>query len=148
MKPRWHILFGVILTALFWIASPKINLLYLTLLFLSTFLIDFDHYVCAVKNTKKWGLSCAFEYHEKTKIEEKRLIAKGIKKKGDFHIFHTIETHILIGILSLFWGGFFYIFLGMVFHSLLDVYSMMYEKNLHVREFFFFKWIYRQLTKN
>jgi len=135
MLPRWHILFGGIVAILIWIAAPSISLLYLSLFFLASFLIDFDHYICAIINTKNYSLSEAFEYHKKMNFLDLQRRKKGIKEKGDFHLFHTIEFHILIGILGLYWLGFFYIFLGMMFHSLIDLYSLIYATEMYRREF-------------
>ncbi len=147
MLPRWHILFGAVFTFLFFIAAPQTKLFYLILVFFSSFLIDFDHYLCSVFKTKKLGLFHSFEYHKKLRKEEERKKHLGLKEKSDFYIFHTIEFHILIGLLSFFWIGFFYIFLGMVFHSLLDLYSLIYEKDLFFREYFFMNWLWRRLKK-
>ena len=145
MLPRWHILLGTVFTILIWIFSPQINLFYLAIIFFSSFLIDFDHYAASVIKTKKLGLKDSFRYHEKLNIQEKKEIAKGIKKKSDFHLFHTIEFHLLIGLLGLLWVGFFYVFLGMIFHSTLDIFSMAREGSIHRREYFFFNWLSRKI---
>ena len=144
MLPRKHILFGAIFAILIWIAAPQINYLYIILLFLSTFLIDFDHYLCSVLNTKKLGLFHSFEYHKEMLKKQTRDKAKGIIEKGDFHLFHTIEFHILVGLLGFIWIGFFYVFLGMVFHSLLDIYSLLTDKLMYRREFFLTHWIFEK----
>ena len=145
MLPRWHILFGTMFTLLIFIASPEINLIYLTLLFLSTFLIDFDHYLCSILKTKKIGLFHSFAYHDEMKEQAIKDRAKGIRERGDFHIFHTLEFHILVGLLGFVWIGFFYIFIGMIFHSLLDIVSLLYEDFMYEREFFFVAWFYRRI---
>ena len=148
MYPRWHILSGAILALLVWIAAPDLNFLYILLLFFSSFLMDVDHYFCSVAKTRKLGLFNAFNYNEKLVEEEKRKHKQGLKERSDFHLFHTIEAHILIGLLSLFWVGFFYVLLGMIFHSLLDLYCLLFlEKRLYVREYFFVFWISRRLKK-
>ena len=141
MLPRWHIVSGAILALVLYLAVPGIRPLYLCLVFLSTFLIDFDHYMCAVKNTGNLSLFNALEYHEQQHKEHKEHEKKGIKIKGDFHIFHTIEFHILVGLLSFLWIGFFYVFMGMMLHSILDIVNMTHDNALHRREFFFFHWI-------
>jgi len=141
MLPRWHILSGAILTLIFWLVAPQTPILYLALLFLSSFLIDFDHYVCAVHKVKSVKLNKAFEYHKEDQKIAEREYKKGIRKRGDFHLFHTIEFHLFVGVLGLFWSIFFYVFIGMVFHSLLDVYDMAKEDKLYRREFFFFNWL-------
>ena len=147
MLPRWHIIFGAIFSILIWIAAPQLNYIYVVLLFLSTFLIDFDHYMCSVLKTKKLGLFHSFKYHGEIKKQELAEKARGIKQRGDFHLFHTVEFHILVGLLGLLWIGFFYIFLGMAFHSLLDIYSFLYDKTMYRREFFLTAWIFRKIKK-
>lgn len=148
MLPRWHLLFGGILAVIIWIAAPQINLIYVVLFFLASFLIDFDHYMCAVFHTKNFNLPNAYEYHKKIDAEDRERKKKGIREKGDFHLFHTVEFHILVGILGLYWTAFFYIFLGMMFHSLTDIYSMIYSDQMYRREFSFVAWLFRKITKS
>ena len=145
MYPRWHFISGLAFTLLIWIISPQINPIYLILVFFASFFIDFDHYAASVIKTKKLSLKDSFEYHEQQNIKEKKEIAKGIKKKSDFHLFHTIEFHLLIGLLGILWVGFFYIFIGMLFHSTLDVFSMLNEGSFHRREYFFFNWLSKKI---
>ena len=141
MIPRWHIVLGLIFTAIVYFSVPGIEWYFLLLIFLSSFLIDFDHYVASVIKTGNIGLFKSFEYHRKMQKVEKKENEKGIRQRGDFHLFHTIEFHALIGLLGLFWVGFVYIFIGMVFHSLIDVISLIHEDRTYRREFFFFNWI-------
>ncbi|MDO8509374.1 MAG: hypothetical protein Q7S27_06865 [Nanoarchaeota archaeon] len=148
MLPKWHVLFGAILALIIWIAAPNTSILYILLFFFSSFLIDFDHYICAVLNTKKYSLGEAFEYHKEMDALDLKRRKKGIKEKGDFHLFHTIEFHILVGILGLYWVGFFYIFLGMMFHSLTDIYSLIYSSEVYRREFLLVNWIYGKIKNN
>ncbi len=146
MLPRWHILLGALFTILLWLAVPKISFLYLILVFLASFLIDADHYITsAIKSGRIINLGESFEYHRKKNKEQEREIAMGIRRKGDFNLFHTVEFHFLIGLLGIFWIGFFYIFIGMVFHSLMDVYDGLRKGWLHRREFFFFNWLRRKV---
>ena len=145
MFPKWHILFGAIFTFIIWLTVPRVPLTFLALVFLSSFLIDFDHYMAFVLKTKNLSLRNAFEYYRKGIIKMKKEVAKGIKRKGDFHIFHTIEFHVLVGLFGFVWIGFFYIFIGMIFHSLLDILSMAQIGALHAREFFFFNWVRKRI---
>lgn len=141
MLPRWHILVGALFALLIWFFSPEINPFYLVIVFFASVFIDFDHYACAVLKTKKIGLKCAFDYHSKACVLERKEIEKGLRKKGDFHLFHTIEFHVLIGIIGVFNVYFFYLFIGMVFHSLFDLFSLIYNGRMHRREYFFFNWL-------
>ena len=145
MLPRWHIIFGAVLTLFIWTIFPKLHFLYLILIFLSSFLIDFDHYVNATLRNKSFSLDKAFEYYEiKDKILKEE-IKKGIKKKEDeFQFFHPIEVHVAILVLGFLWQGFWFIFIGMLFHSLLDVASMYKAGYLHRREYFLVNWIRRK----
>ncbi len=147
MLPRWHIFFGAIFSLLIWIISPKTPLIYIALLFISIFIMDFDHYLCFFLRTKKLGLFHSFKYHKEMLKQAREEKKKGIKRKGDFHLFHTVEFHILVGLLSISWNGFFYIFLGMVFHSLLDIYSILYESMMYRREFFLVHWLWMNIIK-
>ena len=102
MLPRWHILSGAVLTLMFWLIVPGTNKIYLAVLFLSSFLIDFDHYICAVHKGNNVSLRKAFDYHKEDQKIAEREYKKGIKKKGDFHLFHTLEFNLFVGILGLF----------------------------------------------
>ncbi len=144
MLPRWHILLGLIFTALIWFISPEISLIYLVVLFLSSFLIDTDHYINACNKTGKLSLGRAFNYYKEQDKRIERMKAKGIRKKGDFHLFHTIEFHALIGLAGYFFPVFFYIFIGMVFHSLLDILGLVYNDRIYLREFFFSNWLFEK----
>jgi len=136
MLPRWHIFWGALLTILVFILNPRTPIIYLTTMFLSSFLIDFDHYLVAAFKSKRWSLNHAFHYHRLQDKKEKEEYRKKIFRKGDFHIFHTLEFHILIAILGYFWTPFFYVFIGMMFHSLLDVVSLIRDDRMYRREFF------------
>lgn len=141
MLPRWHVLLGILFAGGLWFFAPEIKFYNILLLFLASVLIDFDHYAVSVFKTGKISLKDSFVYHkDMQKIEEKEY-KKGIKRKGDFHLFHTIEFHILIGVIGIFFSPFFYIFIGMVFHSLTDVFSLISGDRFYRREFFFFKWL-------
>ena len=97
------------------------------------------------------GLECPghlwLKYHDKEEIIANKEFKKGIKRKGDFHLFHTIEFHLLIGLIGMYFTIFFYIFIGLVFHSLLDVFDMLKRKRIYRREYFFFEWLRRKVTE-
>ncbi|HVY01484.1 MAG TPA: hypothetical protein VHA12_01835 [Candidatus Nanoarchaeia archaeon] len=70
---------------------------------------------------------------------------KGIKKVGDFYLFHTLEFHLFVAVLGIFFIPFFYIFIGMTFHSLLDLYDLIKRNQMYAREYFLLNWIRRAL---
>lgn len=146
MLPRWHVLLGAIFSLIIWFFSPGINPFYIGLIFLSSFLIDFDHYLWTIKYKKSLSLKCSLDFYDK---EFPKIYArdkkKGLRKKYFLHIFHTVEFLILIAILSFFWVGFFYISIGMIFHFLTDVIFMFVNDDLHIKEFFFLSWFFRKI---
>jgi hypothetical protein len=149
MLPRWHIILGAALTIILWYAIPEISLFYLSLVFFSSFLIDFDHYVTSAMKTKKLGIKDSYQYYRDQDAQVKKDLATGIRRKcDDFHLFHTVEFHTFVGLLGIFWIGFFYIFIGMLFHSMLDVISLLRGGVFHRREYFFFNWVKRKRKKN
>lgn len=143
MLPRRHIVFGGLFALFLWLAAPDIPLVYLALVFLASVFIDIDHYACAVWKTGQWHFGHALEYYRKQGMEMQKKEARGLKPRSDFHLFHTIEFHVLIALLGTLWAGFFYLFIGMVFHSLLDIVDALRRNTMHRREYFFFNWLRR-----
>lgn len=141
MLPRWHILLSFLLTFLFFVIFPNTNMIFLALLFLSSFLIDFDHYLVFVLKKKKFSLLKAFDYHEEAGKIEIKEYSSGIRRKGDFHLFHTLEFNIIIFALGFLWEGFFYVFGGIIFHSISDIIYLIYQRRFYRREFFLTNWI-------
>jgi hypothetical protein len=99
--------------------------------------------MCAVYKTGKLSLSDAFEYHKSMQRREEIQKKKGIFIKENFHIFHTIEFHIFVLALGLLIMPFLFIFIGMVFHSLLDLADLTYRKEMYRREFLLVNWVRR-----
>jgi hypothetical protein len=145
MFPRWHILYGTIFSVLFWVLFPAIAWYNITLIVFGSIFIDFDHYMNAVLKTKKWSLFEAFAYHRKLRKKETEEKRKGIFRKGDFEIFHTIESHLFILALGLVLNPFLYVFIGMVFHSFIDLIDLANRGFLYRREFFLTNWIRRKI---
>ena len=148
MFPRGHILYGLIFSFLFWALFPVVAWYNVALIFFASVFIDFDHYMSAVWNSGKGSLFESFKYYEKLDKKAREEKKRGIFKKGDFHIFHTVEFHVLILVVGLTFNPFMYIFIGMFFHSLLDLYEMTKEGFVHRREFFFTNWIRRKIIRN
>lgn len=139
MLPKWHILFTVLLLVIFKISVPNVSYLSLFVLAFASIFVDFDHYLSSVIKTGKWNLVHILNHNYK--LRDKIVSSKkkrGVCEKGEFHIFHTIEAHLLIGVLGIFVPVLFFAFIGMIFHSLLDIVWMVKHDVLESREFFFF----------
>lgn len=146
MLPRWHIILGAIFSLVLWYIAPKVEWYNIIIVFLASFLIDFDHYLsAAIKDKSNLNLFNSFKYYEKQGKEEISQRNKGIRKVGDFHLFHTAEFHIFVFILGLFFPFFMFVFIGMLFHSIIDIYDLMKTDFMYRREFFLFNWIKNKL---
>lgn len=147
MFPRWHILLGFIFAAVLWAFFPATAWYYILIIFLSSFLIDFDHYMVFVWKKGGWSLRGALNYYEtqrRIQIEEQR---RGIFRKSDFHLFHTLEFHAAVLALGFVYPVFMYVLAGMVFHSLTDLIHLAYEQEIYRREFFLTNWIRTHLHR-
>jgi len=136
MLPKAHFILGFIFSlSLYFIFN--LTPFEACLILLASVFIDVDHYLFIVKRKKNWNLKKAYYWH------------KGLPKdhKTMMHIFHTIEFTILILILSYFWNGFFFIFLGMLFHSGLDLIDLFYYSKYGAREFSLIRYVLRSKDK-
>jgi hypothetical protein len=71
MLPKTHVLLGALLSVIVWYIAPQISWINLTLLFLSSFLIDFDHYMAAAQRNRSLSLFKAFKFFDILEKEEK-----------------------------------------------------------------------------
>lgn len=145
MLPKTHIILGAVFGVIVKIAFPSVDWTFIILMFLASFLIDFDHYAFAVTKTHSLSLIKALRWFDNHIQERQRAGRVGPKaRKSPFFLLHTIEFHLLILLLSYFWIGFLYIFIGMVFHSLLDICAMTYKRELHARWFSLIEWLIKR----
>lgn len=120
MLPKHHILLGLCVSLiLLFYASP----FYALLFFLASVFIDVDHYFWYVGKKKDFSLRNAY-YFLKSKKNLRTLM-----------LFHTIEFHILILGIGIFYSPFLFLFGGMLFHSLVDVFDMYRHNRLKDRRF-------------
>lgn len=108
-------------------------------------LIDVDHYLAWGLKSGTWSLRKSLRDHKRMDVEERALVKSGVRKKGHFHLFHTLEFHLVVLFLGFFvWSGFAWVFVEMVFHSLCDVVDLLRRGVLWRREFWFLGWLGRQ----
>jgi len=124
MVPKWHILFGFVFAYIvYWFTS--ITIFEASLIFLASVLIDFDHYLWIIKRKGYFNLKKAYYWHKKLPKKHKSIM----------HIFHSIEFILFIGALSFYFNFLFFILIGIIFHSILDILDLIYDKELGCREF-------------
>lgn len=146
MLPKWHVLLGVLFGLFLWLVWPQIGLIEAITAFLASFLIDLDHYLAAAYYTGKWKLSDIFEHYEKRGRLAERMRMRGIKMKDYLQIFHTVEFHILILIIGLYWKPALYAFAGMIFHSFIDLIWQIKKDVVYAREYFFIIWLIEKIS--
>ena len=59
MYVKYHVLLGAIFTFLIWLIWPQVGITGVVLIFLSSFLIDVDHYVFYALGNHDWNLKNA-----------------------------------------------------------------------------------------
>lgn len=137
MLPKGHILLGLLFCFIMHILFPEINLFILSIIFASSVLIDFDHYLAYFLIKKDFSLKKAYKYF----INLKYLFTKNKKMKLPLCLFHTIEFLFVLAFLSLFSKLIFYIFIGFLFHSIVDFIYLIHENLLFMRQFSLIAWI-------
>ena len=123
MYPSKHILFGFLFSVSLYLIAPSIGIDGMTIIFLSSFLIDVDHYLYYVFMKKNLNLFKAMRWFKikhsswlKLSREERN------KHKGHFYLFHGIESLLFFFILGYFINPLFYYFIiGFTFHLFLDL---------------------------
>jgi len=132
-----HIILGVIFSAFLYFVF-NLTLSQGLLIFLSSFLIDFDHYVFFIQRERNFSLKKAYRWWSKDLPRN---------HKPMLNIFHTVEFHLLVLVLSFYIPLFLYVFIGMIFHSLLDILYLGYFNLLGCREFSLIRYLLRDKEK-
>jgi len=128
MFPKFHVLLGLIFSIIVFLIFPFIGLLGLTIIFLSSFLIDFDHYLYYFFNKKSLNLKKSYLWFKEKGEKFSKLPKKEMKNYSLIvSYFHGLEWVILFFILGHFFQNFFYfVGIGMLFHLVLDwIYSYL-----------------------
>jgi hypothetical protein len=128
-----HIMLGAIFSLLVYLVF-KITLFNCILIFLASVLIDVDHYTFYARRKKDFSLKNA--YHWWTKEFPK-------KHKPILNVLHTAEFHTLVLALSFYFSSFIFIFIGLLFHSILDIIYLLYYDVLGCREFSLIRYLMR-----
>ena len=119
MFPKTHIIINLILSL---ILLLFINPIYTLIFFLSSILIDIDHYLYYVFEKKRFSLKSAYNWYV---IEKKRFhdLSLKEKKKHRYFIFafHGLEILTILLLLSLYFPIVFFIALGFAVHLIEDM---------------------------
>jgi len=145
MLPKKHFIFGLIFSLILFLIF-KITLAETIIIFLSSFLIDVDHYFYYVFRRKNFNLIKAIKWFGAKRKKFKKLSSLEKRKYvGGFNCFHGLETLIILGFLGFSVSKYFYfILIGAGLHLILDYIEIFY--NFHyplkislIYDFFKFK---------
>ena len=129
MLPKIHIIIGAGLSIILYLIFPQINLLAALIIFLSSVLIDVDHYFWYIWKTKDWSLRRAHKWFIK---KQKVLSAISLSKRGeyifDILIFHGVECGAILFLLIFVNKLFLFVLIGFFIHIILDLIDFYYRK--------------------
>lgn len=129
MFPSKHLLFGVIFSLILYLIFPQIGVTGLSLIILSTFLIDIDHYLYYILEKKDLSLQNAYNWFvKKFKFFRRISLKEREKYKREIMIFHGIEFWSLLFAMTFYNRIFLWIFIGVMFHIFLDYMALIYYK--------------------
>lgn len=128
MLPKKHFIYGLIFSLVLFLIFP-ITLLEAGLIFLASFFLDFDHYLYFVFRNRTLSLKKAYrEAVRKGKKFDKLSKEEKLKYVVGFHLFHGLETLVVLGLLGFFISDYFYfILIGAAFHLVLDYIHCLQE---------------------
>ena len=130
MLPKYHILIGFLFSLVLYSIFPEITLLNTGIIFLSSILIDVDHYLYFVFKKRNLSLKKAYFYFiEKKKKLEKMSLKEKRKNYNGFYFLHGLEFLLLVFFLGYFISEIFYfILIGLMLHFFLDYSEMIIDK--------------------
>ena len=128
MLPKYHIIIGAIASLiLFYLTNLTIT--QTIIIFLSSFLIDIDHYIIYGIMYKNWSLKNSRKYFFNIREKWIKIPLKERKKyKRHIFIFHGIEFWIILFIISNYFPFILFILYGFAIHIFLDYLDLIYFK--------------------
>jgi hypothetical protein len=127
MLPKTHFIIGFIVSSIIFVVWPSIGLFNISIIFLSSFLIDFDHYLYFIWTTKDFSLLHAYNWFiakgkfTRSLPQNKRKIYKHV-----ILLFHGIEFWLVLFLVSFIDKVFLWMLLGVAIHMLADFIGIVY----------------------
>lgn len=119
MLPKTHILINLAISL---ILSYYLDWYLVLIFFLSSVLIDFDHYLYYIVQENKYSLKGAYDWFLVKQNKLKKLSYKERKKHlRQIWIFHGIEPLALVYVLSIYYPLAIFIFYGFLVHLIEDL---------------------------
>ena len=123
MRPITHLILGIALALVIFLVYPSIGIISLTIIVLSSVLIDIDHYIYYIFKKKKINPIIAYRWYV---CNRKKCCSMTKEQKEKVHLgtcfLHGIEILIILSILGNFVSPIFYfILIGFTFHLVSDL---------------------------
>ena len=129
MFPKTHVIVGIIASLAIFILWPSISLFNLGIIFLSSVLIDFDHYLYFIWTKSDFSLAHAYRWFvAKNKLMFSLPENERKKYKHVILLFHGIEFWLLIFLLSFLDKIFIWVLAGLAIHMFVDFAGVLYYK--------------------
>ncbi|OIO39801.1 hypothetical protein AUJ61_03400 [Candidatus Pacearchaeota archaeon CG1_02_30_18] len=122
MLPKFHILIGLLFSIGCYTIFSFVSLIGAGLIFLSSVLIDFDHYIYYIFKKKSFSLKKAYNWFKK-KGKQFSKIPKNKRKSYalNFSFFHGLEWVFIFSLFGKLFNNYFYfIAIGIFLHLVLD----------------------------
>jgi hypothetical protein len=148
MLPKTHIIVGAIFSISLYLIF-NISLIGVSLIFLSSFLIDFDHYLYGAIKKRTLNFEEIYNYFLDSRIRWRKLsyIQKN-NTKFPVLIFHGFEALILLFFLSFISQVFLFIFIGAFFHMIIDYLEIFLEHDpLYTKISILYVWLSNKYKK-
>lgn len=131
MLPKFHALFGLILSGILLLIFPQIGLIGFFIIWASSVLIDVDHYLYYVWRKKDWNLKNSFIWFIKVSKDFNKLSKEQREKVYfGFYFLHGIEA-VLVLILFFYFSHnpiFMFILIGFIIHQIIDLIDLYQNK--------------------
>ena len=129
MLVKYHIFIGFIFSIILFLIFHNITLIGAGIIFFSSFLIDFDHYIYYIIKKKDTNLINSINYFLRRRKDVKNMSIKERKKfYSGFCFLHGIEILIILFIAGIFISKYFLlIFIGFALHLALDIIEEVYN---------------------
>ena len=126
MLPKYHLFIGFIASILIYFLF-NITLFQTAIVFISSLLIDIDHYLLYIFRKKDFSLINSIKYFKERR--KRWLLMKPEKRKHHkraIFIFHGIEFWLLLVIISIYFNLIWFVLLGILIHIFLDYLDIIY----------------------
>lgn len=151
MLPKYHLVLGIFFVAIIYFLF-HINFFDLSIILLSSILIDVDHFVYYFFKKKNIHFLKAYDWYME-RWKKNHTLPREQKRKlnlySGFYLFHGIEILITLFLFSYYIPILFFIFIGFSFHLFVDLIYDLYDRGTFDKSSLIYNYFkFRSLKKN